>query len=63
MIVTEFYRTRKDGVNLYTTHSDKDMMITNDGRYYSSAIDVEGKIPDYVETDIKISEYDPMKVE
>lgn len=63
MIVTEFYRTRKDGVNLYATHSDNEMMIMHDGKYFSSAIDIEGKIPEYIETDIKISEYDPMKVE
>lgn len=31
MIHTDFYRTRKDGVNLYRTYSDAGLMIQKDG--------------------------------
>lgn len=42
MIVTEFYKTRSDGVNLYRTYSDEgEMLIRNDGAEFSEAIDVE----------------------
>ena len=53
MIVKEFYRTRKDGVNLYKTYSDKDVYIQKVGteEVYSEAIDVEGAPFEYVETD------------
>lgn len=43
MIVTEFYRTREDGISLYRTYSDIGMMIQQEtGRVYSEAIDIEG---------------------
>lgn len=56
MIKTEFYMERKDGVKLYRTYSDRDMMIQKDGteEIYSEAIDVENSRFIYIETDIPI---------
>lgn len=56
MIQIEFYMERKDGVKLYRTYSDRDMMIQKDGtnEMYSEAIDVEGKGYTYTETDIPV---------
>lgn len=58
MIVKEFYRTRKDGVNLYRTHSDANVMIQKVGtdEVYTEAIDVENSGFEYTETDIPIEE-------
>ena len=52
MIVKEFYRQRKDGVNLYRTYSDSGMMIVQNetGVEYAEAIDVEGAPYTYAET-------------
>ena len=56
MIKTEFYMTRSDGVNLYRTYSDANMMIQKDGtdEIYSEAIDVENSGFTYTEADIPI---------
>ncbi len=56
MIQTEFYMERKDGVKLYRTYSDKDMMIQKNGteELYGEAIDVENSGYTYTETDIPI---------
>lgn len=56
MIVTEFYNTRKDGVNLYKTYSDKNVYIHKIGteEEYSEAIDIEGSGFEYEETDKEI---------
>lgn len=56
MIQTEFYMERKDGVKLYRTYSDRNMMIQKDGteEIYSEAIDVEDSGYSYTETDIPI---------
>lgn len=64
MIVTEFYSTRKDGVNLYKTYSDKNMYIHKVGtdEKYEEAIDVEGSGYAYEETD-KVIEDDYEMVE
>lgn len=53
MIIREFYMTRKDGVNLYTTSSDKNVFIIKDGtdEKYDIAIDVENTPYTYSETD------------
>ncbi len=53
MIVKEYYRTRKDGVDLYRTYSDKGMHIRQHptGVEYAEAIDVEGAPYTYTETD------------
>lgn len=57
-IVKEFFKTRKDGVNLYRTYSDQNLMIQKVGtdEIYSEAVDVEGAPFEYVETDQPIEE-------
>ena len=62
-IVKEFYRTRNDGVNLYKTHSDNDVMIKKVGtdEVYATAVDVEGAPFTYEETDIPVKK--PEKTE
>ena len=64
MIVKEFYRTRKDGVNLYRTYSDEGVYIVQNetGAEYDEAIDVEGAPYTYSETDKPI-EIEPTKDE
>ena len=56
MLVKEFYRTRNDGVNLYRTYSDANMLIRKLGtdEIYSEAIDVENSGFEYEETDVEI---------
>ena len=56
MIIKEFYATRKDGVNLYKTYSDKSVYIKKQGtdEEYDTAIDVENAPYVYEETDRKI---------
>jgi len=58
MIINEFYREREDGVKLYKTYSDANMMILQEqtGNMYSEAIDVDYAGYTYVETDIPIEE-------
>lgn len=52
-IVREYYLTRKDGVKLYKTYSDKDKVIRKVGtnKEYDLAIDVENSAFVYEETD------------
>lgn len=55
MIKREFYKTRKDGVDLYITFSDEGLMIekkTSSGRkeLHRTAVDVESANYEYVET-------------
>lgn len=56
MIVKEFYETRKDGVNLYSTYSNANVCIRKVGteEVYTEAIDVEDAPFTYEETDIPI---------
>ena len=56
MIIREYYATRKDGVNLYKTYSDKDLIIrkVSANEEYDVAIDVEGAPYVYEETDKRI---------
>jgi hypothetical protein len=59
MIQKQFYKTRKDGVELYITFSDEGLMIekkTSSGRkeLYRTAVDVESANFEYVETDTPI---------
>ena len=62
MIITEYYRTREDGVALNRTYSDKGMMIERDGVRYSEAIDPAELGRTYTETDEPVdSETDPNK--
>ena len=58
MIITEFYRTRKDGVNLYKTYSDAGMLIKQDQTdvLYEEAIDIENSGYTYTETETPISQ-------
>lgn len=51
MIVTEYYRTREDGVVLNRTYSDLGMMIKREGVRYSEAIDPAELNRQYTETD------------
>ena len=53
MIIKEFYMTRKDGVNLYKTYSDKNVYIIKQGTegLYEEAIDVENTNYTYEETE------------
>ena len=53
MIIREFYITRKDGVNLYKTYSDKGVYIIKQGtdEKYDIAIDVESAPYIYEETE------------
>lgn len=63
MIVKEFYKTRKDGVNLYRTYSDAGFIIQKVGseEIYSEAIDVESAPYQYIETDQKIENESPVE--
>ena len=63
MIVKEFYRTRKDGVNLYRTYSDKDVYILQNetGIEYTEAIDIENAPYTYSETDKPIENIEPIE--
>lgn len=63
MIVRGFYRTRKDGVNLYRTYSDKEVMILQNetGIEYEEAIDVENAPYTYSETDKPIEDIEPIE--
>lgn len=51
MIITEYYRTREDGVVLNRTYSDKGMMIEREGVRYDEAIDPAELNRQYTETD------------
>ena len=50
-IITEYYKTREDGVVLNRTYSDKGMMIERDGVRYDEAIDPAELKRQYIETD------------
>lgn len=65
MIVREFYKTRKDGVNLYRTYSDSNMYIRQieTGIEYSEAIDVEFANYTYEETDTPIEHIEESTIE
>lgn len=51
MIITEYFRTREDGVVLNRTYSDAGMMIERDGVRYSEAVDPAELGRVYTETD------------
>ena len=50
MIITEYYKTRADGIVLNRTYSDAGFMIERDGVLYSEAIDPADSKRVYVET-------------
>ena len=54
MIVTEYFRTRQDGVVLNRTYSDRGVMIRRDGVCYSEAIDPADMGRCYEETEERI---------
>lgn len=58
MIVREYYMTRRDGIRLFRTYSDKNLYIiqeqTND--LYDEAIDVENAPYTYIESTQPIEE-------
>ena len=58
MIVVEQYITRKDGVELFRTYSDRGMMIERDGVLYEEAIDPvdRGRVYNETETPIPVPE-------
>ena len=60
MVITEYYRTREDGVVLVKTYSNKNFMISQDGtgKLYEEAIDPEVMGRTYTETDIPIDHDD-----
>lgn len=61
-IITEYFRTRTDGVVLNRTYSDIGMMVERDGVRYSEAVDPAelGRI--YTETDEPIENPDETEV-
>ena len=56
MIIKEFYQERSDGVKLYRTYSDANLMIRQEqtGAEYAEAIDVENSDYTYIETEAPI---------
>lgn len=58
MIKTDFYRTREDGVDLYRTYSDQNVLIhcNEDGGDYEEAVNVQNSGFTFFETDIPIPE-------
>ena len=56
MIIKEFYKKRSDGINLYRTYSDSNLMIrqVETGNVYTEAIDVENAAYTYEETGMSI---------
>lgn len=53
MIQREYYSTRRDGINLYRTYSDRSVYIRKIGteEEYTEAIDIESAPFVYTETD------------
>lgn len=56
MIVTEYYKTREDGVVLNLTYSDIRMMIERDGVRYDEAVDPAELGRVYTETEEPVVE-------
>ena len=56
MVITEYFKTRKDGVNLYRTYSNEGYMIlqVETGIQYDEAIDIENAPYTYEETDVLV---------
>ena len=56
MIITEFYKVREDGVDLYRTYSDQGVMIhcNEDGHDYQEAVNIQNRGYTFYETDIPI---------
>ena len=58
MVITDYYKTRSDGVVLNRTYSDAGYMIERDGVLYSEAIDPAELERTYTETEQPIPEVD-----
>lgn len=56
MVITEYFRTRSDGVILNRTYSDSGMMIERDGELYEEAIDPAELNRQYTESSTPIGE-------
>ena len=58
MIITEFFRVREDGVNLYRTYSDRGLRIENEQTHevFDEAVNVDGSTHTYTETDEPIQD-------
>lgn len=52
-IVTEYYKTRSDGVDLVRTYSDAGFLIEREGIQYSEAVDPAGLGREYIEGDTR----------
>lgn len=52
MIVTEYYKTRPDGVVLVRTYSDENRFVVRNNIAYAEAIDPEDENREYLEGDI-----------
>lgn len=63
MVIKEFYETRKDGVRLFKSYSDRGVYIQKIGtdEVYESAIDVEDATFEYTETDEPIPAEEPIE--
>ena len=62
MIVREHHKTRSDGVELYRTYSSAGYLIRQEqtNAEYSEAIDVDGALYTYTETDkLASDDFDP----
>lgn len=57
MIITEYYKTREDGVVLNRTYSDAGFMVERDGVRYGEAIDPAELNREYTETDEPVNGY------
>lgn len=55
MIITEYFKTREDGVVLNRTYSDAGFFIERDGIRYEEAIDPVDSGRTYMETDQPIT--------
>ena len=60
MVITDYYKTREDGVVLNRTYSDLGFKIERDGIRYYEAIDPAELNREYIETDepIEVMEED-----
>lgn len=58
MIITDFFREREDGVNLYRTYSDRGLRIENEQTHevFDEAVNVDGSTHTYTETDEPIQD-------
>ena len=58
MIITEFFREREDGINLYRTYSDRGLRVENEQTHevFDDVVNVEGFTHTYTETDEPIQD-------